>query len=641
MRIMYKIFILISIIGLSFAKNGPEQNLSANKTVVPGPIIEGKNAVTRNLQLHPEYDVLLYDIDMIIVPDSQKIVANTSIGFVLTIDLENTLVFDFAGLQLNSVFLDSVQVSGSVNDELLIINLETPLMAGDTHLVRFYYQGTPEKGLYFRSNSANDLVIYSHNEPYDAHFWFPCKDDPSDKAKLVMTVTVPDPFIILSNGVFIEKTDADSQYSRYVWQEDYPIATYLISIAASSYLITTNTFTWEDVDLLLEYYVYPIDLDRGASALELVIDMLDFYSSYIGDYPFFSDKYSMSEVPLKEASAMENQTATTMGDFVMDDEEVIAHELAHQWWGDALTPQSFVDIWLNEGFATYFDALFTEYKYGEEAFLKRMDDFYNYIVSDGSIAYPIYNPPPQYLFGRAVYMKGAWVLHMLRNVVGDQIFKEITQQYYEEYNHLNVTTGQFIEVVESVSGQSFYAFFDQWLNYGGMPILVGTWEQYENAVNLFVAQNQSEPIYQFDLEVLIEGVTADTMVVIPIISRESQLSISFSEPVSKMIIDPNDKILNTNNSPVYYIPTQSNLVWLYPNPFTENITISYQVQKTEKVEIIIFDLLGQIVEILLDEKKTTGIHQVNWDGSRFASGTYYCVLTTSESSDVRKLTLIK
>ncbi len=133
----------------------------------------------------------------------------------------------------------------------LQLHPETPLMTGDTHLVRIHYQGIPEKGLYFRSNSNGDPVIYSHNEPYDAHFWFPCKDDPSDKARLVMTVDVPDQFIVLSNGELIDKTKSSPQNTKYLWQEDYPIATYLISIAADSYMITTNSFTWDGIDLLL------------------------------------------------------------------------------------------------------------------------------------------------------------------------------------------------------------------------------------------------------------------------------------------------------------------------------------------------------------------------------------------------------
>jgi aminopeptidase N len=607
--------------------------------VYPGG--ENKSVAGRDLQLHPEYDALLYDINMKIFPDSQFIQAETSIQFVVTIDMQENLLFDFTGLQLDSVFLDSNRVPGSIEDDLLVIDLETTLMSSDTHIVKVYYQGRPEKGVYFRLNRYDELMIYSHNEPYDARFWFPCKDDPSDKAKLVMTVTLPEKYIVLSNGTLIDKQNTGENLTRYLWQEDYPIATYLISIAAGSYLITNNVFNWEGEDLLLEYYIYPPDLSRGADALEVVIEMLDFYSPYIGEYPFFSDKYSMSEVPFREATAMENQTATTMGDFAMDNEEVIAHELAHQWWGDALTPESFVDIWLNEGFATYFDALFTEYKYGEEAFLKRMDDFFSYIVSDGSLAYPIYNPPPQYLFGRAVYMKGAWVLHMLRFEVGDQNFNEIIRQYYEEYNYSNVITRSFVTIVESVSSRSFETFFDQWLNYGGMPLLLGSWDQNKNIVQLKISQDQPEPVYEFDLQVLIEGVSTDTLVEIPIIDRESQLSITFGEPVVKMTIDPNNKILNTNNSPVYYIPTQTGLVWLYPNPFKEMITITYQLEKAEDIEIIIYDVLGQIVEKLIDEKDTIGIHQVDWDASRYASGTYFCTLTTSNTSDVRKMTLIK
>lgn len=456
-----------------------------------------------------------------------------------------------------------------------------------------------------------------------------------------MTVDVPNEFTVLSNGTFIGRTVISPQYTSHLWQEEYPIATYLISIAAGSYLITTDNFTWNGADLLLEYYVYPVDVERGAETLDWVIEMLNFFSPFIGEYPFFTDKYSMSEVPFQEAAAMENQTATTMRDIYMDNEGIIAHELAHQWWGNALTPQSFVDIWLNEGFASYFDALFTEYKYGEEAFLQQMEEYKAYIVSDGSLAYPIYNPPEQYLFGKAVYFKGAWVLNMLRNVVGDQIFKEIIQKYYNEYNHLNVYTGLFVDIVESVSGQSFATFFNQWLNYGGIPLLIGSWDQENNIVDLSIRQDQPEPVYQFDLEVLIEGISDDTLVIVPVINRESLVSIPFEEPVSKIIIDPERKILSTTNSPLYYIPTQSGLVWLYPNPFNETLTITYQVEKTEEVKIVVYDILGQIVEILLDEKMTTGMHQVVWNGQKHASGSYYCVMTTSGSTDVRKMTLLR
>jgi len=640
-KILGNILILLSLCGLSIGQISTDQ--------LP-PYVKGEQFHVNDqeqmisgeqMSLHPEYDALLYDIHMKIFPDSQKIRATTSIKLAVKITMTESLLFDFAGLQLDSVLLDAEKIQASQNGETLMIDLNSPLMAGDTHQVDIYYQGIPEKGLYFRLNWYDDLIIYSHNEPYDARYWFPCKDDPSDKAKLIMTVTLPDNFVVLGNGTLIEAVSTGYRQKRYIWQEDYPIATYLISIAAGPYSITSDSFEWQGDNLLLEYYVYPNDLSRGASALEMVKDMLDFYSTYIGDYPFFNDKYSMSEVPFREASAMENQTATTMGDFVMDNEEVIAHELAHQWWGDALTPQSFVDIWLNEGFATYFDALFTEYIYGREAFLKRMDDFYNLLISDGSLAYPIYDPPPQYLFGRAVYMKGAWVLHMLRLIIGDQFFNEIIQDYYQSYYYLNVTSADFIEIVESVSGKSFEQFFSQWLYYGGMPLLIGSWEQNNNAVTVSINQEQPEAVYQFDLEILIEGVSEDSLVKVPITNRRTQLTIDFAEPVTKMIIDPHKKILTTNNSPVYFIPSQAAISRISPNPFSETITITYQIGKTENVEIVIYDILGQKVDKLVDEKKNTGIHQVVWHGKHYASGAYICVMTASGASDVRKMILVK
>jgi aminopeptidase N len=641
MNLLNKISIFLLFVGLSFAQNNPAFIWPFIKTENLYFAGEEKTINDGTLLLHPEYDVLLYDINMTMFPDSQKIKAETSIHITVTINIQEELLFDFAGLQLDSVLLDSEKVPGLIEDEMLVIKLDSPLMAGEMHIVNVYYQGTPEKGLYFRYNWYDDLVIYSHNEPYDARYWFPCKDDPSDKAKLLMTVTLPETYVVLSNGTLIDKGDGGKKRSRYIWQENYPIATYLISVTAGPYQVAVDDFVWEGEELLLEYYVYANDLSRGSEALKLTKEMLEFYSHYIGRYPFLFDKYSMSEVPFREASAMENQTATTMGDFVMDNEEVIAHELAHQWWGDALTPQSFADIWLNEGFATYFDALFTEHKYGEEAFLKRMDDFFNFLLSDGSLAYPIYDPPPQYLFGRAVYMKGAWVLHMLRLNVGDQIFEQIIKNYFETYNYLNVSTGLFMDIAQSVSGQSLEVFFDQWLNYSGMPVLLGSWDQQHSSVQLAINQEQSEPVYQFDLEVMIEGISDDTLVIIPVMDRRSDITLSFSESVSKIIIDPNKKILNTNNSPLYYIPTRSGITGISPNPSDRSITIKYQVEKPQNVEIVVYNILGQLVDKLLDEKKTTGVHQVDWDGSRYTSGTYYCVLTAGGSSDVRKMTLIK
>jgi aminopeptidase N len=641
MKFLFKSVIIFLITVFSTAQDMPLDNRHFKKFLFSA---DDENKQIQNnpwVDSHPEYDVLKYDINISLLPDEQIINARVTIDFVAVEDIDDNLVFDFAGLAIDSVFWDNRRVSATRQNETLQIPVPLFIMAGDTHSVQIYYQGKPQKGLYFRSNGQGDTVIYTHNEPYDAHFWFPCKDDPSDKAKLEMKITVPGPLIVLSNGKLIGQSFSGSGYTLFSWKEDYPIATYLVSLAAGHYTVVDKIFPWSTVDLLLQYYVYPEDVERGESALESTAEMMDFYSDYIGEYPFISEKYSMVEVPMREAAAMENQTATTMGDFVMDNQGVIAHELAHQWWGDALTPSFFKDIWLNEGFASYFDALFTEFKDGKESFKTKMDNFRNRITTDGSLLYPIYNPPLRYLFGNAVYYKGAWVLHMLRAKMGDETFREICRRYYEDFRYKNVTTADFIHTAELISGCTLLDFFNQWLEYGGLPVIIGSWNQINGTVELSLQQDQEEPVYRFDLDVLIKGVSTDTLLEIPVTERFVRQRISFAEPVAGIVIDPDKKILNTNNSPLYLIPKRSRLVRLFPNPFNERVTISYQLSRREKVSITIYNLLGEKVALLVDDEKNIGIYTIDWSGLSAATGAYYCVMKTKEDLDIRKMVLLK
>jgi len=375
--------------------------------------------------------------------------------------------------------------------------------------------------------------------------------------------------------------------------------------------------------------------------LENTKEMFRLFSTFIGDYPFQLDKYAMCEVPLREAAAMENQTATTMGDFVMDNEGIIAHELAHQWWGNALTPLTFRDIWLNEGFASYFDALFTEYKYGRPAYTGHMSVLKSNLNTDGSLAYPIYNPPDQFLFGNAVYNKGAWVLHMLRHESGDSVFKQICQSYFQTYQYKNVTTADLIRITENITGLSFAKFFDQWLNYGGLPVLIGDWSQDREFVTIDIEQFQEEPVYHFDLDVLIEGVTKDTLVRVAVIEKYISQSLKFSDRVIRVIFDPEQKVLNNNNTPLFYIPGDARLLQIYPNPFQQHVSIEYQLEQPRDVELLIYNILGQRVAVLVSEKQKTGVYRVSWNAENVGSGIYYCQLLTSATRETRKLMLIK
>jgi len=592
-------------------------------------------------QAMDDYDVIDYRIDILLFPEIREIKGRVQIILNPLVPLANGLVLDFAGLQLDSAFIADQPVSFKREGEILTLFSGYTIMAADTQTVVLHYQGQPERGLYFRQNAGDETVIYSHNEPFDAHYWYPCKDVPADKATASILVTVPGSWQVLSNGRLTGESNAGPGLTLYSWREEYPIATYLISLAAAPYQIASDQWLSDTGPLPLQYWVYTQDYERGRLALHDCGEMIGFFSDFIGEYPFNEEKYAMAEVPLREAAAMENQTATTMGDFVMDDRGIIAHELAHQWWGNALTPLSFKDIWLNEGFATYFDALFREYNDGWEAYDNQMEALKTNMNKDGSLPYPIYNPPVQYLFGNAVYNKGAWILHMLRHETGDSLFRKICQTYFETYKYKNVVSTDFIHMTDEISGQSFGAFFDQWLNYGGLPTLIAQWSQARGKVTIGVDQFQEEPVYQLKLDILLEGNTKDTLITMDIREKFSSRTVPFTETVTRLILDPSGKILNNNNTPLFYIPARAGFLNIYPNPSRERVEIEYQIERPQEVEIIIFNILGQQVAELVREKRPTGIHRVVWDEQEAASGVYYCLLKTDDGRKTRKIVLIR
>ena len=588
------------------------------------------------------YDVIGYDLRITCLPVQSEIQAEMEIRFVVVEDITNCLYFDFSGMIIDSVLHENQLVEATLNGETLEICPAATITAGDTHSVRIAYHGKPQRGLYFRKNRLNETVIYSHNEPYDAHYWFPCHDSPSDKAILTMTIRIPSEMTAISNGILVrDETDIQQGIRQMEWKESFPITPYLISLAAGKFEAVMQTFSQDSIQFPLVYYVYADDVTRARNALTITGEMIHFYNDYIGAYPFQTEKYAMVEVPLREASAMEHQTATTMGDFIMDNHEVIAHELAHQWWGDAVTPVTFSDIWLNEGFASYYDALFTEYKYGNAAFQVRLDNFRSNMNTDGSLNYPILDPPENYLFGRAVYMKGAWVLHMLREKLGDTVFRRIGRTYFAEYQYGHVRTDDFIRIAETVSGTSLHRFFSQWLEYGGIPVVTGAWRQSDGMVKLNLSQNQAEPLYQFDLEIKVEGLLRDTVFTLAVSGKETEINFRFSDAITGIVLDPANKVLMINNSPLYQHPSRSAFVKIYPNPAFGKINLIYQLERKGAVTITLYDLGGRKIEQVTESVKTAGLHHFEWSSGGVASGIYFWRLVTSEGADVQKMILLK
>jgi hypothetical protein len=300
----------------------------------------------------------------------------------------------------------------------------------------------------------------------------------------------------------------------------------------------------------ISFFVYPDHMGRVQKTYAMVPDMIGIYADMYGEYPFLDEKYGHAEFGWP--GGMEHQTITSLGGWT---EYLIVHELAHQWWGDMITCSDFHHIWLNEGFATYSEALYTEQMYGEDAFHEYINDLR--YLGDGTVYCPDLSDWGRIFDGGLSYYKGAWVLHMLRHVVGDDAFFEILQQYHYDprYQYSSASTEDFRDICENVSGMDLHTFFDQWIYGEYYPIYEYDWtyEMIDDGyiVNLNLLQKQSGTIFEMPVDVAVfeEGGTRENFVV-QNDSAEQQFLLPTSAKPESLSIDPEGWILKISSKPI-------------------------------------------------------------------------------------------
>jgi aminopeptidase N len=401
------------------------------------------------------YDVQSYALDFVVDVAKNQIVATTIIEAIATDDLD-TIFLDFSGLTITEIVVDDVPATYTREDTELIVTPATAISADSSLTISISYEGMPIPVGGFGGWFKFGDLIFTFGEPTGGMGWFPGNHHPADKATYTFQITVPKEYIVATNGVRVDLIEAGDQLV-HVWEESNPMASYLAAIYIGKFetetMPTTEGFT-------ITNYFAPRTAEAASAAFANVPDMITFFVEIIGEYPF--DSYGGIAINTSAIPALENQTLSIFGSDSLD-ETTAAHELAHQWFGNSVSLTRWQDIWLNEGFATYFSFLWAEESKGEEAFLDYMDELYEFMVEESEYAITIGDPSPDALFHGMVYVRGAWTLHALRLTVGDEAFLSIIQQYARDYYHSNATTDDFIAVVESVTGQDFGAFFDAWL----------------------------------------------------------------------------------------------------------------------------------------------------------------------------------
>jgi aminopeptidase N len=390
-----------------------------------------------------------------------------------------------------------------------------PHNPGDQLVVAVDYHTFPTTGFYHYVRNDYTLV-----EPNEARNWWPCYDQPFDKAQLDLYATVPDTNSCWSNGVLVGTAPATPGFTTWHWQETHPISTYLVSVAVAKYWQWTQTAG----TLPIVNVAFPEDSLKAKADYANVPAMITTFSGLWAPYPF--DKYGQATVDPFAAGGMEHQSMTTLRRSLLRGdrfyEYVFAHELAHQWWGDWVTCVDFRDIWLNEGFATYGESQWVENFYGQAKYDSAIaNHFASALTSDSSFRYALYDPPPGYTFGNTIYKKGGSVLHMLRRVMGDGPFYAGLALYGSRHGYANATTRDLEDAMEDASGQELTWFFDQWVFAAGVPTYQWAWVTNpvlpgESDLTLTIKQTQtSAPLYRMPITLNVHrSAKPDTLVTV-------------------------------------------------------------------------------------------------------------------------------
>ena len=490
-----------------------------------------------------DYDIHYYDLDIRITPAQKQIEGVVGIGLLVIEDSIDRIELNLIDeLQVIQVTMNDRSLSFVHDEDILTLILDDWAPGATQLFVEIQYRGTPGSGSFHFDTRNGNPLIWTLSQPYGAREWWPCKDYPFDKADSArIDIQVPEGLIVGSNGKLVDQ-HTEAGWTRFVWMERYPITSYLISLAAHPYQIYRDSVDPGTGDTMeLVHYIFPDHFAEMAPGYDITRDMLEYFSTVFGAYPFASEKYGHAEFPWN--GGMEHQTLTSLlGPY----EYLIAHELAHQWWGNMITCKDFHHIWLNEGFATYSEALWAEYRYGKEAYFEKMEQ--KKFLGEGTIYVPDLDNPGRIFSGSLSYNKASWVLHMLRHILGDGLFFECLRAYGNGQKRYGVaTTSHFQDVCEQVSQIDLEFFFNRWIYGEGHPAYAYDWlyskegEHYQVVLNL--AQVQAEPLFRMPVDVRIS--TLDSIYTFTVTNQLTIETYEFlidSEPVN-LSIDPDNWIL--------------------------------------------------------------------------------------------------
>ena len=402
------------------------------------------------------------------------------------------------GMKVEEVRGKNVNSFQQVNDKIQI-ELKNTSLKETKDTFEIIYSGIPDDGLIISKNKFGDRTFFSDNWPNRARHWIPCNDVPDDKASVEFIVTAPAYYQVVSNGLQVEETNLDKKQKLTHWKELTPISTKIMVIGVARFAVARLD---GQCAVPVTAWVYPENKEKGFYDYSVAGDILQFFTQYIGPFPFQKLANVQSTTIF---GGMENASAIFYDERAIDgkrtSEPTIAHEIAHQWFGDMATEKNFAHLWLSEGFATYLTNIYWEQKYGKaEADKQLLEEKEKVIAFTHINNHAVVDSLSDLmdLLNANSYQKGGWVLHMLRGEVGDAAFQKIIQDYYQQYKGGNADTRDFQNVAEIFSGKYLDYFFIQWLYRPGIPKINAQWKIQGNQAAITIQQT-GKNVFQFPL----------------------------------------------------------------------------------------------------------------------------------------------
>ncbi|GMU80990.1 MAG: hypothetical protein AMXMBFR47_08610 [Planctomycetota bacterium] len=527
--------------------------------------------------LHCDFEIELFPATSTVAGHNTMTVRSLAEGLTqFTFRLRSNMTVSAVTLNgVTSIPPASVQMVGIYGRR---VTLDRAYSLNETFTIRIDYSGAPANvgfGSFMFGSQGGYPMIGSLSEPYYAATWWPVKDgdaldpgDNKDKFTIDTAIIAPAELTSLSNGVLVGVDDLGTR-RRFRWSTDYATSTYLVFISSTNYNTWSVDYVHPGGTMPVEFAIFPgHDSSGNRAAWERTLPMLAAFREPFGEYPFINEKYGIYEFQF--GGGMEHQTFTGQGTF---SEWVTAHELGHQWWGDDVTCRTWHDIWLNEGFATYSEALWAERRPGSSGFPAyrsemnasrpgRVDD--SVYVYDTSSVGRIFS-------GTFSYAKGGWVLHMLRHVVGDDVFFDILADYRATFTGSAATTDDFTAVASAVSGMDLSTFIEQWVYLPGAPTYEFGWRNVTIAdspyLQLHIRQVQSAayPTFVMPIDMRIDRSGGSSTTVVQNGAALQHYLIPLPSPATGVALDEFDWILLEGKTAVPYVEGPPKVVALTPS----------------------------------------------------------------------------